>query len=403
MKIIKKLEKNSKVALAYSGGLDTSAAIKWLKRNKINVYAYYADLGNLKKNEIKKIKKKAYLLGAKKFFLINCKKKILKEAMVAIKTRSFNIYCGTGIYFNITPLGRAVTSVAIARNMIANKVKIWSDGSTYKGNDIERFFLYVSQKNPEIKYYKPWLDKNFINELGGRKEMQNFLGIKNNNKTNYSVDSNIIGNTYEGSKLEKLNYNLTNIKFLICNNVLKTKKKTVITIEVRKGNLYKYNNKKIKNLFNLFKKLNKKCGMHNLGISDQIEDRIIGTKSRGVYESPFMYLLYNIYDRLISCLYNKNEINFYRTNGLELGNLLYSGKWYTNESLIRKEVGINFAKKINGRVKILISYNNFYFIETKIFKNNKYISKNSTMEKIKNENFSYRDRIGHLRISKITF
>ncbi|MGX7589505.1 argininosuccinate synthase domain-containing protein [Candidatus Vidania fulgoroideorum] len=390
MKIIKKI-KNKKIALAYSGGLDTSFSIKWLKKKKAKVYAFYVDLGNHTKKQIKNIKKESLNLGAVRFKSINCKKKIIKEAFLALKTRAFNVYCGTGIYFNITPIGRVIISNAIYKELENYKINIWSDGSTYKGNDIERFFNYIESKNSKIVFYKPWLNKSFVKLIKGRKKMEKIL----KKKSKYSVDSNVIGNTYEGNKIENLNFNITKMNFILC-NLKYNKKKTILKLKIKNGNVIKYNNIK-KNIFYI---INKICSKHNLGISDQIEDRIIGTKSRGIYESPAMFLFYNVYDRMISCLYNYDDIIFYRNNGIRLGKLLYFGRWYCKEAKIRKKVGIYYASKINGKIKIAIIYNNLFFLNTYV-KKNKYKKKNSTMEGVYKENFSYIDRIGHLKISKI--
>ncbi|MGX7577343.1 argininosuccinate synthase [Candidatus Vidania fulgoroideorum] len=395
MKIVKKI-KNKKLALAYSGGLDTSVAIKWLKKKKVKVYAFYANLGNFKKKKILSIKKKALKLGALMFKSVNCIKKIIQEAFLVLKTRAFCVYCGTGIYYNITPIGRVVTSREIYFLMKKQNIRIWCDGSTYKGNDIERFFNYVYIMDKKIKFFKPWLDKRFIKKLKGRKSLNKFIGKK---KKNFSIDSNILGNTYEGEEIEKLKLNILKIKFILCGKIKKIKKKTILSINFNNGNIIKINNKNL-NINKIYKLLNKICSKHNLGISDQVEDRIIGTKSRGIYESPAMHLLYNIYDRFISLLYNYDDIKLYRNNGIKLGRLLYCGKWFNKEAKIRKQIGLYYSNKIKGYIKILLIYNNIYFLNTKV-KHTKYKKTNSSMEQVKKESFSYLDRIGHINISKI--
>ncbi|MGX7582562.1 argininosuccinate synthase [Candidatus Vidania fulgoroideorum] len=393
MKIIKNIKKK-KIALAYSGGLDTSVAIKWLKKNKSIVYAYYIDLGNHNKKEILEIKKNSLKLGAYYFKKIDCKKKLINEAFISLKSRAFNVNCGTGIYFNITPLGRVVISESICKEMKKKKINIWSDGSTYRGNDIERFFNYVYSKNKKIKFYKPWLDKNFIKKIEGRKKMEKIL----KKKPTFSIDSNIIGNTYEGYKIENLNFNILKFKFILCGKINKIKKNTILNIYFKNGDVKKLNGEK--KLIKIFKKVNKICSKHNMGISDQIEDRIIGTKSRGIYESPAMFFFYNVYDRFISCIYNYNDISFHRNNGIKLGKLLYNGRWNCKEAKIRKNIGIYYSSKITGKIKILLSYSNIFYLKTMV-KKNKYNINNSSMNKVKKETFSYLDRIGHLKISKI--
>ncbi|MGX7589367.1 argininosuccinate synthase [Candidatus Vidania fulgoroideorum] len=400
MKLIKEIKKK-RIGLAYSGGLDTRAALKWMNLNKNKVYTFFGDTGNVKKKKIKIIKKEALLLGAKEFYLINCKKKILKEGMKLLKCRAFNVYSGTGIYFNTTPISRAVMGVLISKEMKKKNIKIWSDGSTYKGNDIERFFRYSYIVNKDLKIYKPWFDPRFIKKMGGRKEMSKYIGVIDNKKYNYSIDSNILGNTYEGGEIENLKFDITKIYFIMCKNIKKVKKKSVFNIEFKNGSPYKFNKKKINSFISFFKEINRISSKHKLGLSDQIEERIIGTKSRGIYEAPGMYLLHNVYERFISCIYNRSIIELYRNNGYSIGKLLYNGKWFDEETEIRKKISIMITKKINGYIEVMILNNNVFYLNTKI-KNNKYLKDNSSMEKVKNESFDFNDRIGYLNIKKVS-
>ncbi|MGX7583134.1 argininosuccinate synthase [Candidatus Vidania fulgoroideorum] len=400
MKIIKKIKKNMRIGLAYSGGLDTSASIKWLTKKKVKVFAYYSDLGNLKKKKIIKIKEKAKKLGAKKFICIDCKKQIASEALKVLKTNAFSIKTGSYEYFNTTPIGRVVIGIMLSKKMKDDNVNVWCDGSTFKGNDIERFIIYSYIINKKIIFYKPWLDKEFIKKLGGRKEMLKYIKKNNKSHNNYSIDSNILGNTYEGGDIENLNFDTSKINFLLCKN-RKCKKKIKISFSFSKGNIIKINGKKIKTNFYIFKILNKILKNTLLGISDQIEERIIGIKSRGIYESPSMFVLKNVFERAISCVYKKNVIEFYRKNGIKLGNLLYKGKWFEDISEIIKKSSIKIFEKITGKIKIKIINNVIFFTKTKL-KNSLYFEKIISMEKNKNEKINYKDRIGQLNISKIS-
>ncbi|MGX7582842.1 argininosuccinate synthase [Candidatus Vidania fulgoroideorum] len=388
---------NKKIALAYSGGLDTSTSIKWLKNKNCLIYSLFVDLGDKTKKEIKKINRKSLLLGSKKFILLNCKEEMAKESLIALRTRSFNIYSGAGIYFNITPIGRSIIGTVIAKTMKKKKLNIWCDGSTYKGNDIQRFFIYSYRINKRIRFYKPWLDEEFINKIGGREEMNKYMKVK---KKKYSVDSNLIGNTYEGMELENLNYNYTKNNFILSKKLNNVKKKTVLKITFKKGKIIKLNNKKIKKYYIFFKKLNNICSKHKLGISDQIEERIIGIKSRGIYESPSMFFLHCLYERMVSCSLDYKVIKMYRENGNYLGENLYSGLWYNHESKIRKKLGIEITKNITGYVKVAIIYNNIFFIDTKI-KKSLYNKEICSMEKKNKLLFNSKDRLGQLNMLKV--
>lgn len=401
MKIIKKIKKGLKIGLAYSGGLDTSATIKWLKENNVKVFAYYSDLGNLNKKEIIKIKNKAIKLGAKKFKCIDCKKQIVNEALIAIKANAFSFKTGNYEYYNTTPIGRVITGILLSREMKKDGINIWCDGSTFKGNDIERFLKYSYIINKKIIFYKPWLDKKFIKKIGGRKEMNKYI-FKNKKKKmfNYSIDSNILGNTYEGGEIEKINkFDTSKINFLICKKT-QQKKPIKISFYFLKGKITKLNGKKINSL-NLFKFLNKISKKLYIGISDQIEERIIGVKSRGIYESPSMYILKNVFERALSSYYKKEVIDFHIENGVKLGNLLYEGRWFDELSEIIKKISLEIFKKITGKIKIKIVNNTIFFTETKI-KNSIYSKKIISMEKTKKNKINYKDRIGQLNISKLS-
>ncbi|MGX7577204.1 argininosuccinate synthase [Candidatus Vidania fulgoroideorum] len=395
-KILKNLKKIKNIALAYSGGLDTSITLKWLSKY-CNVFCYYINLGQYNENIIN-IKKNAIKLGAKKIKIIEARKQIILKAFKIINSEAFYIRTASEYYYNITPIGRIIISKYLIKEMKKDNLNILSDGSTYKGNDIERFIKYSIFLNKKIKFYKPWLDKKFIKKYKGRKKMLNQIKtIINYSKNNYSIDSNIIGNTYEGGKIENLNFNICKLKFLRCGFIKKKQKKeTNINFEYKKGIPVKFNKKKIKNIVSFFEVINKIASKHKLGISDQIEDRIIGFKSRGIYESPAMYIFHVIYERLLTCIYDIHIINTHRINGKKLGKLLYFGDWYNKESKIRKSLTKRLNKNINGFISIKIIYNKIYFKNT-YSKNSIYNKKMVTMEYSK-YGISYMDRIGELNI-----
>ncbi|MGX7589068.1 argininosuccinate synthase [Candidatus Vidania fulgoroideorum] len=390
-----------KICVSYSGGLDTSVAVKWLSDKGIKVYAYYADIDH--NSNIKKIKNNALKCGAYKFRSFDLKNKMIREALKVIKYNAFNIYSGKEKYYNTTPISRIIITKRFVKEMKKDGIKIWSDGSTYKGNDIERFFIYSIKINKNIRIYKPWLDKNFIRDVGGgRKEMLKFL-LKNkinfsNNKKNYSIDSNILGNTYEGNDIEDLNINFSKKYFEYNKKIISIKKNN---ISFKNGEPISYNNKRIKNYVSFFKYMNFAAGGYGIGISDQIEDRILGTKSRGIYESPVMELLSILYERLVSCIHTEGSINLYRENSYKLGILLYKGKWLSLEAKMIKSMLNIFSKKINGKIEFSLE-NNKVNINKTSSKKSIYNNKNVSMEKIKNENFNYKDRIGHLNIVKLS-
>ncbi|MGX7576666.1 argininosuccinate synthase [Candidatus Vidania fulgoroideorum] len=404
IKSISKLKKKQ-VAISYSGGLDTSVALKWMNEKNLKVYVYHANIENLSKKKVNRIKKKAHYFGAFKFKSINLNKKIVDEAIKVVKYNAFSVISGLEKYYNTTPIGRIVITKGIIKEMKKDNVNIWSDGSTYKGNDIERFFTYSISFNKNIKIYKPWLDKKFIKEIGGgRKEMLSYLKKDKNKKyfkyKKYSIDSNLLGNTYEGSNIENLDF------FPKGKKILKYYKKgnnnnKVYIIEYKKGIPYAFNNKTIKNRVDFFYNINKIAGNYKIGFSDQIENRIIGTKSRGIYEAPAMELLHIIYERIANCVHNEESLSIYRENSYKLGRMLYLGKWLSFEACMIKNMLEFFSKRINGKITFKLKKNKVNIIKTNV-KNSLYNIENSSMEKNKKEKFSYKDRIGYLNILKLS-
>ncbi|WDR79467.1 argininosuccinate synthase [Candidatus Vidania fulgoroideae] len=400
--IINKINKIKKICVSYSGGLDTSVAIKWMSDKGIKIYAYYANVDDIKDKKLEEIRYKALKYGAFNFRSFDLKKKIAKEAIKVIKYNAFNVYSGKEKYYNTTPISRVVITKRFVKEMKKDNIKIWSDGSTYKGNDIERFYLYSLKINKNIKIYKPWLDKTFIKEVGGgRREMIKYLKNKNilysTNKKNYSIDSNILGNTYEGENLENLNSYLSRKHF----EYRKKYRNDIYSIIFKRGIPFIFNNKKIKDIVSFIMKINKIAGGFGIGVSDQIENRILGIKSRGVYESPFMESMSILYERLASCVHNEESLNLYRENSYKLGIMLYKGMWLNNEAVMIKAMLEIFSKRINGKIKFTFEKNKLKILSTSS-KFSLYNKKNISMERIKNENFNYKDRIGYLNIKKLS-
>jgi len=207
--ILKSLPKGEKVGIAFSGGLDTSAALLWMKQKGARVFAYTANLGQPDEADYSEIPRKATDFGAEIARLVDCRTQLVHEGIAAIQSGAFHISTGGATYFNTTPLGRAVTGTMLVAAMKEDGVNIWGDGSTFKGNDIERFYRYGLLTNPSLKIYKPWLDQQFIDELGGRAEMSAFMtangfAYKMSAEKAYSTDSNLLGATHEAKDLESL-------------------------------------------------------------------------------------------------------------------------------------------------------------------------------------------------------
>ena len=332
--ILQHLPKGQKVGIAFSGGLDTSAALLWMRQKGAVPYAYTANLGQPDEDDYEAIPKKAMEYGAENARLIDCRAQLAYEGIVAVQCGAFHITTGGATYFNTTPLGRAVTGTMLVATMKEDDVNIWGDGSTFKGNDIERFYRYGLLTNPNLKIYRPWLDQQFIDELGGRFEMSQFLiengfDYKMSVEKAYSTDSNMLGATHEAKDLEELNCGIKIVKPIMGvafwdENV--EVKPEVVTVRFEEGVPVALNGKTFDNVVELFLEANRIGGRHGLGMSDQIENRIIEAKSRGIYEAPGMALFHIAYERLVTGIHNEDTIEQYRINGLRLGRLLYRGR-----------------------------------------------------------------------------
>ena len=408
--ILQNLPVGQKVGIAFSGGLDTSAALLWMKLKGANPYAYTANLGQPDEDDYNAIPEKAKKYGAQEARLIDCRTQLAHEGIAAIQCGAFHVSTGGMPYFNTTPLGRAVTGTMLVAAMKQDDVHIWGDGSTYKGNDIERFYRYGLLTNPALKIYKPWLDQQFIDELGGRQEMSEFLiangfDYKMSVEKAYSTDSNMLGATHEAKDLEFLNSGIKIVKPIMGvafwdENV--TVLPETVTVRFEEGVPVALNGVEYANPVDLFLEANKIGGRHGLGMSDQIENRIIEAKSRGIYEAPAMALFHIAYERLVTGIHNEDTIEQYRINGLRLGRLLYQGRWFDSQALMLRETAQRWiAKAITGEVTLELRRGNDYSILNTESPNLTYAPERLSMEKVENAPFTPADRIGQLTMRNL--
>ncbi|MFZ9465983.1 MAG: argininosuccinate synthase [Burkholderiaceae bacterium] len=402
--ILPSLPQAQRVGIAFSGGLDTSAAVHWMKSNRALPCAYTANLGQPDESDYDDIPRKALAYGAEIARLVDCRAQLAAEGLAAIQSAAFHISTAGNTYFNTTPLGRAVTSTALVVAMMQDEVNIWGDGSTFKGNDIERFYRYGLLVNPKLKVYKPWLDQRFIDELGGRKEMSEYLiahgfDYKMSVEKAYSTDSNMLGATHEAKDLEFLNSGIR-----IVNPIMGVAfwrddvsvKAEEVSVKFEEGIPTQINGHAFPDLVSLFEEANRIGGRHGLGMSDQIENRIIEAKSRGIYEAPGMALLHIAYERLVSGIHNEDTIEQYRSNGRRLGKLLYHGRWFDPQSLMLRETAQRWvARAITGEVFIELRRGNDYSILDTQSPHLTYHPERLTMEKGQGA-FTPADRIGQL-------
>ena len=408
--ILQSVPVGQKVGIAFSGGLDTSAALLWMKQKGALPYAYTANLGQPDEDDYNAIPKKADQYGAVKARLIDCRLQLALEGIAAIQCGAFHVSTGGMPYFNTTPLGRAVTGTMLVTAMKEDDVNIWGDGSTYKGNDIERFYRYGLLTNPALKIYKPWLDQTFIDELGGRSEMSQFLidngfDYKMSKEKAYSTDSNMLGATHEAKDLEFLDASMHIVEPIMgvafWDETVKIDKETV-TVRFEQGMPVAINDETFDSPVDLILKANEIGGRHGLGMSDQIENRIIEAKSRGIYEAPAMALLHIAYERLVTGIHNEDTIEQYRINGLRLGRLLYQGRWFDSQALMLRETAQRWvAKAITGEVTIELRRGNDYTILNTKSDNLTYQPERLSMEKVEDAAFTPIDRIGQLTMRNL--
>ena len=408
--ILQHLPTGKKVGIAFSGGLDTSAALLWMKQKGAEPYAYTANLGQPDEDDYNAIPAKAEQYGAVKARLVDCRLQLAQEGIAAIQCGAFHVTTGGMPYFNTTPLGRAVTGTMLVSAMREDDVNIWGDGSTYKGNDIERFYRYGLLANPELKIYKPWLDQTFIDELGGRAEMSQFLidngfDYKMSKEKAYSTDSNMLGATHEAKDLEYLDASHKIVEPIMgvryWDETVEVKAETV-SVTFEEGVPVAINGEKFDSPVDLILKANEIGGRHGLGMTDQIENRIIEAKSRGIYEAPGMALLHITYERLVTGIHNEDTIEQYRINGLRLGRLLYQGRWFDSQALMLRETAQRWvAKVITGTVTVELRRGNDYSILNTESPNLTYEADRLSMEKVEDAAFTPLDRIGQLTMRNL--
>lgn len=408
--ILQKIPAGERVGIAFSGGLDTSAAVHWMRGKGAVPCAYTANLGQPDESDYEEIPRKAKAYGAEIARLIDCRPQLVAEGIAAIQAGAFHIKSGGATYFNTTPLGRAVTGTALVVAMKEDGVNIWGDGSTYKGNDIERFYRYGLLANPALKIYKPWLDQQFIDELGGRKEMSEYLiangfDYKMSVEKAYSTDSNMLGATHEAKDLEFLNAGMQIVKPIMgvafWREDVVVKAETV-TVRFEEGVPVALNGRTFANAVELFNEANIIGGRHGLGMCDQIENRIIEAKSRGIYEAPGMALLHIAYERLVTGIHNEDTIEQYRMNGMKLGRLLYQGRWFDPQCLMLRETAQRWvARVITGEVTLELRRGNDYSIMNTESPNLTYAPERLSMEKVEDAAFTPADRIGQLTMRNL--
>jgi len=404
--ILKSLPIGEKIGIAFSGGLDTSAAIAWIKARGGIPYAYTANLGQPDETDLESIPSKALEYGAKSAKLIDCRQELTSEGLVALACGAFHISTAGKKYFNTTPIARAVTGTILVQEMLKDGVDIWGDGSTYKGNDIERFYRYGKLVSNSLRIYKPWLDEDFIRELGGRREMSEWLssrGFQYKMKVEkaYSTDSNMLGATHEAKDLEDLNRGIKIVEPIMGVKFWDPDIQIVaeeVTIEFTNGFPSSINGQTFSSQVELMNFANLIAGKHGLGMSDQIENRIIEAKSRGIYEAPGLALLHIAYERLLSAIHNEDTLTNYHLLGRKLGRLLYEGRWFDPQALMLREALTNWvAKAVSGEVKIELRRGDDYSIISTHGDNFSYRPERLSMEKTKSE-FTQEDRIGWLNM-----
>jgi argininosuccinate synthase len=407
--ILQSLPTGQRVGIAFSGGLDTSAAIHWMRQRGAIPFAYTANLGQPDEPDYEDIPRRALQYGAEKARLVDCRAQLVAEGLAALQCGAFHISTAGLPYFNTTPIGRAVTGTLLVVAMKADDVHIWGDGSTYKGNDIERFYRYGLLANPALRIYKPWLDEAFIDDLGGRREMSEYmtragLAYRMSAEKAYSTDSNLLGATHEAKDLERLDTGVRIVEPIMgvafWRDDVRIKPETV-TIRFEEGLPVALNGMTYGDALQLVVDANAIGGRHGLGMSDQIENRIIEAKSRGIYEAPGMALLFIAYERLVTGIHNEDTLEQYRDTGRRLGRLLYQGRWFDPQSMMLREMSQRWvARAVTGEVTLELRRGNDYSILDTTSPNLTYRPERLTMEKGASA-FSPQDRIGQLTMRNL--
>lgn len=409
-KVLASLPVGERVGIAFSGGLDTSVAVAWMRSKGAVPCTYTADLGQYDEPDIDSVPGRAKEYGAEISRLVDCKTPLVEEGLAAIACGAFHIRSGGKQYFNTTPLGRAVTGTLLVRAMLQDKVEIWGDGSTYKGNDIERFYRYGLLANPNLRIYKPWLDADFVRELGGRKEMSEWLVAHNlpyrdSTEKAYSTDANILGATHEAKNLEQLDASIEivspimGVKFWDASVAIVSED---VKVQFVQGRPVAINGKDFTDVVALMQEANAIGGRHGLGMADQIENRIIEAKSRGIYEAPGMALLFIAYERLISAIHNEDTIANYHAEGRRLGRLLYEGRWLDPQSLMLRESLTRWvASAVTGEVTLRLRRGDDYSVINTTGPGLSYHPDKLSMERTEDAAFGPTDRIGQLTMRNL--
>ena len=404
--ILKTLPVGERVGLAFSGGLDTCCALAWMREKGAVPYAFTADLGQYDEPDVSSLPEKARRYGAEEAFLVDCKEALATEGLAALQCGAFHVQTAGRRYFNTTPLGRAVTGTLLVRAMQEHGVEIWGDGSTYKGNDIQRFFRYGLLANPSLHVYKPWLDDAFVSELGGRREMSAWLearGLPHGAVAEqaYSTDANLLGATHEAKDLEHLATSMKIVRPLMgvahWDPAVEVEPE-VVSIRFEHGTPVALNGDEVADPIELIRRANATGGRHGLGMSDQIENRVVEAKSRGVYEAPGMALLHVAYERLLTAIHNEDTLERYATEGRRLGRLLYEGRWFDPQALmLRDSLQRWVAAVVSGEVAIELRRGDDYTILDTHGEAVTYDAERLSMERSETT-FSAADRIGQLTV-----
>jgi len=408
-KILETVPVGQRVGIAFSGGLDTSAALHWMRHKGAIPYAYTANLGQPDEPDYDEIPRRALQYGAEQARLIDCRAQLVAEGLAALQCGAFHISTAGVPYFNTTPVGRAVTGTMLVVAMKQDEVHIWGDGSTFKGNDIERFYRYGLLANPHLRIYKPWLDQAFIDELGGRAEMSDYmrragLPYRMSADKAYSTDSNILGATHEAKDLERLDTSIRIVEPIMGVPFWREDvaiRPEEVSMRFEEGQPVALNGMSCADPVQLLLEANRIGGRHGLGMSDQIENRIIEAKSRGIYEAPGLALFFIGYERLVTGIHNEDTIEQYRDNGRRLGRLLYQGRWFDPQAMMLREMAQRWiGRAITGEVVVELRRGNDYSILDTRSPNLTYKPERLTMEKGESA-FTPRDRVGQLTMRNL--
>jgi argininosuccinate synthase len=409
-KVLTQLPVGERVGIAFSGGLDTSVAVAWMRENGAVPFAYTADIGQYDEVDVDGVPSRALQYGAEHARVVDCRAPLVEEGLAALACGAFHVRSGGRAYFNTTPLGRAVTGTMLVRAMREDGVDIWGDGSTFKGNDIERFYRYGLLANPSLRIYKPWLDARFVTELGGRAEMTRWLlerdlPYRDSTEKAYSTDANIWGATHEAKTLEQLDTSLESVEPIMGVRFWDPEvavEAEDVTLSFTGGRPVAVNGTTFDDPVALVHEVNRIGGRHGLGMSDQIENRIIEAKSRGIYEAPGMALLWIAYERLLNAVHNEDTIATYHTQGRRLGRLLYEGRWLDPQSLmLRESIQRWIASVVSGDVTVRLRRGEDYTILRTQGPHFSYHPEKLSMERTENAAFGPTDRIGQLTMRNL--